>query len=153
VIYRHAFKHLAQELKKPIVAAFKVVTKTKSPTMERFLVEETAGSIDRQVKIASVMVEGVEREVFLPSPSWAYSTCPWAGLRQPEHLLTCSGVFHVSVGGALPGVVTGQISNIIGGLLPSLLSWKARTARPAILVTLPINSLSARNNALFDSYI
>lgn len=77
VIYRHAFSELATELGKPIVAAFEVITKAKSPSVERFYLRAADGDIDRQIKIASVMVEGVEKQVFLPNPSWACRTCPW----------------------------------------------------------------------------
>lgn len=77
VIYKEAFRNLAQELGKPIVAAFEVVTKTKTPTVERLYLRETDGAIDRQVKIATVVAEGVEREVFLPNPSWTCRKCPW----------------------------------------------------------------------------
>jgi RecB family exonuclease len=77
VIYKEAFRDLAAELGKPIVAAFEVVTKTKAPSVERFYLREAEGAIDRQVKIATVMVEGVERQVFLPNPSWTCRTCPW----------------------------------------------------------------------------
>lgn len=76
-IYKEAFRDLARELGKPIVAAFEIVTKTKAPAIERVYLREEATSLDRQIKIASVVVEGVEKQVFLPNPSWACRTCPW----------------------------------------------------------------------------
>ncbi|MBI4871318.1 MAG: PD-(D/E)XK nuclease family protein [Candidatus Riflebacteria bacterium] len=79
VLYREALKELAAELGKPVKLAYEVITKTKTPVVERYVIGRAPEAIERQVKVAGLVVRAVEAGVFIPQPGWACATCPWAG--------------------------------------------------------------------------
>ena len=79
VLYREAVKTMAAELGKPVKLAFEVITKTKVPTVERYIIDREGEDIDRQVRIAQEVVKAVQAGIFIPQPGWACASCPWAG--------------------------------------------------------------------------
>lgn len=79
ILYGHAVKKLAAELGKPVRMAYEVITKTKVPTVERYSIEQTTDSIERQAKIAGLVVSAVKTGIFIPQPGWQCATCPYAG--------------------------------------------------------------------------
>lgn len=55
------------------------MTKAKSPSIERlYLSADQTETLTRQVKIATLVAEGVERGQFIPSLGWSCSTCAFA---------------------------------------------------------------------------
>lgn len=79
ILYREAVKGLAADLGKPVKMAYEVITKTKVPAVERYVITETPEAIERQVKIVELVVQAVKAGLFIPSPGWACATCPFAG--------------------------------------------------------------------------
>jgi hypothetical protein len=80
VLYREAIKELAMELGKPVKLAYEVITKTKTPVVERYIIDRAPEAIERQVKVAELVVKAVDAGIFIPQPGWSCPTCPWAGL-------------------------------------------------------------------------
>ncbi len=79
VIYREAVKDLARELGKPVKLAYEIVTKAKAPVVERHLVAHLGDGIERQAKIARLVVQAIETGLFVPTAGWQCTTCPSAG--------------------------------------------------------------------------
>lgn len=79
VLYREAMKGLAEEMGKPVKLAYEVITKTKVPVVERYVIDRAPETIDRQRAIAVLVKRAVENGIFIPQPGWACPTCPWAG--------------------------------------------------------------------------
>lgn len=77
-LYRAGAADILREIGKPVRMGFEVITKTKSPTVERIYVDEdTVETLDRQIRAAKLVVEAVERGIHIPSPGWQCSSCPY----------------------------------------------------------------------------
>ena len=79
VLYREAVKTMAAELGKPIRLGWEIITKAKTPQVERIVVDQPEEAISRQVRIAQEVVRAIEASVFIPQTGWACASCPWAG--------------------------------------------------------------------------
>ena len=76
-LYRAAIDDLVREVGKPVKLGFEVITKTKKPFVERLYVAEVE-PLGRQIRTATVVLEAIEKGVFIPSPSWQCASCPFA---------------------------------------------------------------------------
>ncbi|MBI2942766.1 MAG: PD-(D/E)XK nuclease family protein [Candidatus Wallbacteria bacterium] len=79
VLYREAVKQMAAEMGKPVRLAYEVITKTKTPVVERYVIERAPDELDRQRAVAQLVRRAVDAGIFIPQPGWACATCPWAG--------------------------------------------------------------------------
>lgn len=78
-LYAAGAGELVRTIGKEVRVGFEVVTKAKSPSIERlYLSTDQTETLARQVKIATLVAEGVERGQFIPSPGWSCSTCAFA---------------------------------------------------------------------------
>lgn len=78
-LYWAGVQDLVRDLGKPVRVGFEIVTKTKTPVVERYYLVDGGETLDRQIKAATMVLEAVERGIYMPSPSWMCATCPWAG--------------------------------------------------------------------------
>lgn len=78
-LYRAGVEELVRDVGKPVRLGFEIITKTKTPVVERYYLEDGGEPLDRQVRTATMVLEAVERGIYIPSPSWACASCPWAG--------------------------------------------------------------------------
>lgn len=77
-LYRAAVADLVRDIRLPVRVGFEIITKTKNPVVERLYLEDGGETIDRQVRAATIVLEAVEREIFIPSPSKIQcSGCPF----------------------------------------------------------------------------
>jgi hypothetical protein len=74
-LYQAGVQDLVQEIGKPVRVEFEIVTKTKNPVVERLYLKDGGESLDRQVKAATLVLEAVERGIYIPSPGWQCSSC------------------------------------------------------------------------------
>ncbi len=79
VLYREAVRELADELGKPVKLAYEVITKAKSPVVERYVVDREPEGIDRQRAIAILVKRAVDAGIFVPQAGWQCATCPFIG--------------------------------------------------------------------------
>lgn len=77
-LYRAGVEDLVRNIGKPARVGFEIITKGKTPVVERLYLDDGGETVERQVKAATMVVEAIERGIYLPSPSWQCSTCPWA---------------------------------------------------------------------------
>ena len=76
-LYRAGVADLAREIGKPVRVGFEIITKTKNPTVERLYLDDAGETLERQVKAATLVLEAVEKGIFIPSPGWQCSSCPF----------------------------------------------------------------------------
>lgn len=76
-LYRAGIAELTRELGLPVRLGFEVVTKAKSPIVERLYLEDGGESLERQVRTATLVLEAVERGIYMPSRGWQCSSCPF----------------------------------------------------------------------------
>lgn len=75
-LYRVGLAPLLKDIGLPVRLGLEVVTKAKVPTVTRHYVEAVAEPIERLTKVATVMAEAVEKELFVPAaPGWYCGGC------------------------------------------------------------------------------
>lgn len=75
-LYRVGLAPLLKDIGLPVRLGLEVVTKAKVPTVTRHYVEEVAEPIERLTKVATVMAEAVEKDLFVPAaPGWYCGSC------------------------------------------------------------------------------
>jgi hypothetical protein len=76
VLYREGLKPLIEEIGKPVRLCWEVIGKVKAPWVERIELSNPP-EITRPIRIATLVLEMIEKALFVPSPGWMCSTCPF----------------------------------------------------------------------------
>lgn len=76
-LYRAGVADLVRDIGKPVRVGFEIITKTKNPVVERLYLPDGGETLERQVKTATLVLEAVERGIYIPSPGWQCASCPY----------------------------------------------------------------------------
>jgi len=79
VLYREGLRGLIEEIGKPVKLVWEIIGKVKTPWIERVVLPEPLPTTERPIRIASIVLEAIEKRVFLPHPGWQCLSCPFRG--------------------------------------------------------------------------
>lgn len=77
LLYREGLRDLIEDTGKDVRLGWWIIGKVKSPWVDLVYVPEPLPKMDRPIKIASIVLEAIEKQIFVPSPGWACGTCPY----------------------------------------------------------------------------
>lgn len=76
LLYREGLRDLIEDTGKTVRLGWWIVGKVKQAWVDLIYVPDPLPAMDRPIKIASIILEAIEKQIFVPSPGWACSTCP-----------------------------------------------------------------------------
>lgn len=77
LLYAAGLRDLIEVAGKPVRLGWWIVGKVKHPWVETVWLPAPLPAVDRPIKIATIVVEAIEKQLFVPSPGWACATCPF----------------------------------------------------------------------------
>lgn len=77
LLYRAGLRDLIEDTGKRVRLGWWIVGKVKQPWVELVYAPEPLPPMDRPIKIASIVLEAIEKGIFVPSPGWACASCPY----------------------------------------------------------------------------
>lgn len=77
VLYREGLRPLIDAIGKPVRLGWEVILKQKTPRVEFIELTDPPPTAERAIKIATIVQEAIERQIYVPSPGWQCSGCPF----------------------------------------------------------------------------
>lgn len=68
VLYREGLKRIIEAIGKPVKLAWEIILKQKVPKVVRIEVPEPQPTAERVIKTATMVLEAIEKQIFVPSP-------------------------------------------------------------------------------------
>ena len=68
MLYAAGLRELIEAVGKPVRLGWWIVGKVKQPWVAMVWLPEPAPAVDRPIKIATIVVEAIEKQLFVPSP-------------------------------------------------------------------------------------
>ena len=79
VLYREGLRDVIEEIGKPVRLGWEIVGKVKAPWIERIELKDPPEMATRPIKIATLVLEMIEKGLSVPSPGWGCGGCPFRG--------------------------------------------------------------------------